>query len=76
MRRKSDGKKLKSFDTYNLALMHRMQFVHKKDGLWGKKSFVDLTEVDVPSNEVSSKEDDDNCDIKEGGTENEIATRS
>ena len=65
LHRKSDGKKLKSFNTYNLALMHCMQFVHKKDGLWGRKSFVDLTEVDVPSNEVSLKEDDDNCDIKE-----------
>ena len=42
-----------------------MQFVHKKDGSWGRKSFVDLIEVDVPSNEMSSKEDDDNCDIKE-----------
>ena len=56
--------------------MHPMQFVHKKDGSWGRKSFVDLIEVDVPSDEMSSKEDDDNCDIKGEGTENEIATRS
>ena len=43
----------------------------------GEESLLlDLIEVDVPSYEMSSKEDDDNYDIKGEGTKNEIATRS
>ena len=43
----------------------------------GEESLLlDLIEVDVPSYEMSSKEDDDNCNIKGEDTKNEIATRS
>lgn len=70
--RESDDKKLNSFDTYNCAPMHCMQFVHKQDGSWGKKSFVDPIKVDVSLDEVSPEEDDDNYDI-EGGIQNKIA---
>ena len=73
LHQESDGKKLKSFDTYNRAWMHCMQFVRKKDGLWERESSMDPTEVDVSSIEASLEEDDDNHNVKGWGTQNEIA---
>ena len=52
-----------------------MQFVLKKDGSWGRKSFVDLADVDVVSIKVSLEKKDDNRDMEGGGTQNEIATK-
>ena len=45
LQRETDSKKLKSFDTYNQASMHQMQFVRKKDGLWGRKPFVPYSKM-------------------------------
>lgn len=54
--------------------MCRMQFVHKADGSWARKSSVDPIEDKLSLNEVSSKEENDNHDIEGEGTQNEIAT--
>ncbi|WJZ84204.1 hypothetical protein VitviT2T_003819 [Vitis vinifera] len=40
LRNETDGKKLKSFDTYDRASLRRMHFVRKKDGSWARKSSV------------------------------------
>ena len=72
LHQESDGKKLKSFDTYNRAWMRCMQFVRKKDGLRERESSMDPTEVDVSSTETSLEENDDNRNINGGGTQNEI----
>ena len=53
-----DGKKLKSFDTYNAASLRRMHFVRKKDGSWARKSVVPSSEVDVSSDNGSSEDDE------------------
>ena len=45
--RETDGKKLKSFDTYNRVSLRQMQFVCKKDGSSGKKSFMPSLDVVV-----------------------------
>ena len=45
--RETDGKKLKSFDTYNWASLRQMQFVCKKDCSSGKKSFMPSLDVVV-----------------------------
>ena len=54
--------------------MCRVQFVHKADGSWARKSYVDPIEDKVSSNEVSSEEKNDNHNIEGEGTQNEIAT--
>ena len=45
--RETDGENLKSFDTYNQASLCQMQFVCKKDGSSGKKSFMPFLDVVV-----------------------------
>ena len=52
----TDGKKLKSFDTYNAASLRRMHFVREKDGSWARKSVVPPLEVDVSSDNGSSED--------------------
>ena len=54
LRNKTNDKKLKSFDTYDRASLHHMNFMYKKDGLWGRKSSVSPSEVDVSSDNGSS----------------------
>ena len=39
--------------------MCRMQFVHKKDGSWGRKSFVLTLKVNVSLDELSLEEEND-----------------
>ena len=57
LRNKTDGKQLKSFNTYNAASLRRMHFVRKKDGSWARKSVVPSSEVDVSSDNGSSEDD-------------------
>ncbi|KAJ9689096.1 hypothetical protein PVL29_014642 [Vitis rotundifolia] len=73
LRNKTDGKKLKSFDTYDWVSLRRMHFVCKKYSLWGNKS-VPPSEVDVFSDDEFSNEENENEGIKERGTKNENAT--
>ena len=73
LRNEIDGKKLKSFDTYDRPSLRHMHFVCKKNGLWGRKSFVPPLEVDVSSDDDSSEEENKNVDIEERDTKNENA---
>ena len=74
LRNETDDKKLKSFDTYDRASLHRMHFVGKKNGLWGRKSFMPHSKVDMSSNNDSSEEENENEDVEGRCTENENAT--
>ena len=58
LRNEKDGKKLKSFDTYDRASLRRMHFVRKKDGSWARKSSVPPSEVDVSSDNRSSEDEE------------------
>ena len=49
LRNETNGKKLKSFDTYNAASLRCMHFVRKKYGSWEKKSSVLPSEVYLSS---------------------------
>ena len=70
----TNGKKLKSFDTYDRGSLCRMHFLSNKDGSWKRKSFVPPSEVDVSSDDGSSDEENENEGIEERGIENENAT--
>ena len=52
--------------------MCRMQFVHKKDGSWGRKSFVLTLKVNVSLDELSSEEENDvgTLDLSNGSNSN------
>ena len=54
LRNETDGKKLKSFDTYDRPSLRCMHFVWKKDGLWEIKSFVPPSKVYVSLDDGSS----------------------
>ncbi|KAJ9671234.1 hypothetical protein PVL29_027294 [Vitis rotundifolia] len=58
LRNETNRKKLKSFDTYDRASLWHMHFVRKKDGSWQKKSSILHSEVDVFSDNGSSKEEE------------------
>ena len=58
LRNETDGKKLKSFDTYDRASLRRMHFVRKKYGSWAKKSSVPPSEVGVSSDNGSSEDEE------------------
>ncbi|KAJ9702884.1 hypothetical protein PVL29_004568 [Vitis rotundifolia] len=47
LRNETDGKKLKSFDTYDRASLRRMHFICKKDGSWASKSSILHSEVNA-----------------------------
>ena len=70
----TNGKKLKSFDTYDRGSLWSMHFLSNKDGSWKRKSFVPPSEVDVSSDDGSSDEENENEGIEERGIENENAT--
>ena len=72
LRNETNDKKLKSFDTYDQTSLHRMHFVHKKNGSWGRKSFVSPSEVDVSSNNGSSKEENENENVEGRGKREEV----
>ena len=75
LRNETDSKKLKSFDTYDRASLLCMHFVRKKYSLWGRKSSVPPSEVDVSSNDGSSQEEEyENQDVQGRVTENENVT--
>ncbi|WKA01366.1 hypothetical protein VitviT2T_019649 [Vitis vinifera] len=62
LRNETDGKKLKSFDTYDRASLRRMHFVRKKDGSWARKSSVPPSEqfqmmMQAPSLEYTEHKD-------------------
>ena len=64
LRNETDGKKLKSLDTYDRASLLCMHFVSKKYSLWGRKSSMPPSEVDVSSNDGSSQEEEyENQDV-------------
>ena len=73
LQRKTDSKKLKSFDTYNWASLYQIQFVCKKDGLWGRKSFVPSSKVVVSSDKGYLEEENENSDVEREDTQNENA---
>ena len=54
----TDGKKLKSFDTYDRASLRRMHFVRKKDSSWARKSSVSPSKVDVSLDNGSSQDEE------------------
>ncbi|KAJ9672799.1 hypothetical protein PVL29_026148 [Vitis rotundifolia] len=68
LRNETDGKKLKSFDTYDRASLRRMHFVRKKDGSWARKSSVPPSEVDVSSDNGSSEDEEIEDQDVEGRT--------
>ena len=71
----TDGKKLKSFDTYNAASLRRMHFVRKKYGSWARKSFVPSSKVDLSSDNRSFEYDENENQVVEARTsENENVT--
>ncbi|KAJ9689237.1 hypothetical protein PVL29_014749 [Vitis rotundifolia] len=59
----TDGKKLKSFDTYDRASLQRMHFVWKKDGSWAKKSSVPSSEVDENENQDVEVRPSENANV-------------
>ncbi|WJZ87432.1 hypothetical protein VitviT2T_006811 [Vitis vinifera] len=58
LRNETDGKKLKSFDTYNVASLRHMHFFRKKYGSWARKSSIPLSKVDVSLDNGSSENDE------------------
>ena len=68
LRSEKDGKKLKSFDTYDRASLRRMHFVRMKDGSWARKSSVPPSEVDVSSDNGSSEDEEYEDQDVEGRT--------
>ena len=75
LRNETDGKQLKSFNTYNAASLRRMHFVRKKYGSWARKSVVPPSEVDVSSDNGSSEDDEnENQAIEARTSENENVT--
>ena len=71
----TNGKKLKSFDTYDRASLRRMHFVHNKDGSLERKSFVPPSELDMSSDDKSSNEENENDDVKGRCIENKNETK-
>ena len=55
-----DIKRLKLFDTYNITFLCLMQFEHKLNSMWGRRSSMDLVGEDV-----HLKEDDENYEMEE-----------
>ena len=71
----TDGKKLKSFDTYIAVSLQHIHFVRKKDGSWERKSSVPPSEVYVSSdNEFSQDEEYENQDVEARTSENANVT--
>ena len=68
LRNETDGKKLKSFDTYDRASLRPMHFVRKKDGSWARKSSVPPSEVDVSSDNGSFEDEEYEDQDVEGRT--------
>ena len=71
----TNGKKLKSFDTYDRASLRRMHFVHNKDGSLERKSFVPPSELDMSSDDKSSNEENENDDVEGRCIENKNETK-
>nr|CAN67399.1 hypothetical protein VITISV_025965 [Vitis vinifera] len=71
----TDGKKLKSFDTYIAVSLQHIHFVQKKDGSWERKSSVPPSEVYVSSdNGLSQDEEYENQDVEARTSENANVT--